>query len=80
MSSKFLHQRKDFKSLISILSAETGILDALIEKDYWIMHVLYGMKNLGLGFELKGRNLAIEGLQDHRPIFRGYFQSYADCS
>lgn|GEM_PF-2285736 len=57
MSSKFLHQRKDFKSLISTLSAETSILDALIEKDYWIMHVLYGMKNLGLGFELKGGSL-----------------------
>lgn len=63
MSSKFLHQRKDFKSLISTLSAETSILDALIEKDYWIMHVLYGMKNLGLGFELKGGTSLSKGFK-----------------
>lgn len=54
MSSTFLHQKKDFRSLISTLAAEKGILEALIEKDYWIMHALYGMKNLGLDFELKG--------------------------
>ncbi|ETZ22168.1 nucleotidyl transferase AbiEii/AbiGii toxin family protein [Pedobacter sp. V48] len=54
MSTAFLHQRKDFKSLISTLSAEKGILEALVEKDYWIMHVLCGMKNLRLEFELKG--------------------------
>lgn len=54
MSATFLHQRKDFKSLISTLATEKSILEALIEKDYWIMHVLYGMKNLGLDFELKG--------------------------
>ena len=63
MSSKFFHQRKDFKSLISTLSAETGILDALIEKDYWIMHVLYGMKNLGLGFELRGGTSLSKGFK-----------------
>jgi hypothetical protein len=54
MSATFLHQRRDFKSLISTLATEKGILEALIEKDYWIMHALYDMKNLGLHFELKG--------------------------
>jgi predicted nucleotidyltransferase component of viral defense system len=63
MSTTFLHQRKDFKSLISTLSAERGILEALVEKDYWIMHVLYGMKNLGLNFELKGGTSLSKGFQ-----------------
>lgn len=63
MSGKFLHQRKDFKNLISTLSAETGIIEALVEKDYWIMHVLYGMKSLGLEFELKGGTSLSKGFK-----------------
>jgi hypothetical protein len=27
---------------------------ALVEKDYWIMHAVFGLKQLGLTFELKG--------------------------
>jgi predicted nucleotidyltransferase component of viral defense system len=54
MPATFLHQRKDFKNLILTLERETGILATLIEKDYWIMHVLYGLNELGLTFELKG--------------------------
>src|SRR5690606_12594209 len=27
---------------------------ALVEKDYWIMHCLYGLQRLGLAFQLKG--------------------------
>lgn len=30
------------------------IAPALVEKDYWIMHCLYGLQKLGLRFELKG--------------------------
>ena len=63
MSDKFLHQRKDFKNLISTLSGETGIIEALVEKDYWIMHVLYGMKSLGLEFELKGGTSLSKGFK-----------------
>ncbi|MNK21260.1 hypothetical protein D3C87_395130 [compost metagenome] len=50
----YLHQHKDFPDLLSIISSETGILPQLIEKDYWIMHVLYGLKQQGFAFELKG--------------------------
>lgn len=31
-----------------------GMAAGLIEKDYWIMHVLYGLKSQGFEFELKG--------------------------
>src|SRR5580692_10059985 len=54
MAFPFLHNHKNFPDLLNILEVETGILAALIEKDYWIMHVLYGLQQLGLSFELKG--------------------------
>ena len=54
MPSEFLHAHKDFPDLLRILEAETGIFAGLIEKDYWIMHVLYGLKKLGFSFVMKG--------------------------
>jgi len=54
MATDYLHNRKDFADLLNILAGKTDILPGLIEKDYWIMHVLYGLKKKGLNFELKG--------------------------
>lgn len=54
MPERYLHERKDFKALLSTLSEEKGILPALIEKDYWIMQSLNGLNTCGLNFELKG--------------------------
>ena len=54
MPLDYLHNHQDFPSLLDILEEETGIQAGLIEKDYWIMHVLYGLKKMGLDFELKG--------------------------
>lgn len=54
MASEYLHQRKDFPDLLRILEVETGVLAQLIEKDYWIMHILYGLKKQGFDFEMKG--------------------------
>lgn len=51
---KYLHDHKEFASLINILANEKNIEPGLIEKDYWIMHVLYGLKKQGFQFELKG--------------------------
>lgn len=50
----YLHDHKDFAALIKILGEEKGIEPGLVEKDYWIMHVLYGLKKQGFDFELKG--------------------------
>lgn len=52
--SEYLHDHKEFSSLINILADEKKIEPGLIEKDYWIMHVLYGLKKQGFEFELKG--------------------------
>ena len=50
----FLHNHPDFPALIRIVAGEMDIAPALVEKDYWIMHCLYGLQKLGLRFELKG--------------------------
>jgi hypothetical protein len=54
MPSNYLHNHKDFSALLNIVADERGILPGLVEKDYWIMHVLYGLKKQGYRFELKG--------------------------
>ena len=51
----FIHNDPEFKDLISIVSAHHKGLDiTLIEKDYWIMHVLYSLQQQNIEFELKG--------------------------
>jgi len=51
----FLHERSDFKALVETVADSEKINDpALVEKDYWIMHAVFGLKQLGLTFELKG--------------------------
>jgi hypothetical protein len=63
MSTSYLHEHKNFPDLLRLIEQETGILPYLLEKDYWIMHVLYGMKKLGLEFELKGGTSLSKGHQ-----------------
>lgn len=52
--SDYLHNHKDFPALLRIVGEELGVEPILVEKDYWIMHVLYGLKKLNFSFELKG--------------------------
>src|SRR3984885_5219488 len=55
MPDPFLHERSDFKALVATVADTEKINDpALVEKDYWIMHAVFGLKQLGLTFELKG--------------------------
>jgi len=50
----YLHERSDFADLIRIVADERSLLPALVEKDYWIMHCLYGLAIQSFTFELKG--------------------------
>lgn len=50
----FLHRHPQFDDLIRIVADGRGIDPVLVEKDYWIMHCLFGLQQLGLRFELKG--------------------------
>jgi hypothetical protein len=51
---EFLHERNDFHDLIVSVANQNAIDPVLVEKDYWIMHCLWGLQNLGFNYELKG--------------------------
>ena len=63
MPRDFLHNHPQFSDLIRIVAQDKGIDPALVEKDYWIMHCLYGLQQLGLKFELKGGTSLSKGFQ-----------------
>ncbi len=63
MAVDYLHNHKQFPDLLRILENETGTQAGLIEKDYWIMHVLYGLKVQDFEFELKGGTSLSKGYQ-----------------
>ncbi|MGB9369226.1 MAG: nucleotidyl transferase AbiEii/AbiGii toxin family protein [Xanthobacteraceae bacterium] len=67
MPVDYLHNHPQFADLIRIVAAEKGIDPALVEKDYWIMHCLYGLQQLGLAFQLKGGTSLSKG---HKTIAR----------
>ena len=50
----YLHDHPEFKELLRTVEHEKSIDRSLVEKDYWIMHVLYGLQQGGFEFELKG--------------------------
>lgn len=51
---EFLHERRDFNQLLAVVASDRGLDPMLVEKDYWIMHGLWGLKAQGFIFELKG--------------------------
>jgi hypothetical protein len=63
MPRDFLHNHPQFADLIRIVVEEEGIDPALVEKDYWIMHCLYGLQQLGFKFQLKGGTSLSKGHQ-----------------
>ncbi len=63
MPADYLHNHPEFADLIRIVAQDKGIDPALVEKDYWIMHCLYGLQRLGLNFELKGGTSLSKGFQ-----------------
>ncbi|MHA8097422.1 nucleotidyl transferase AbiEii/AbiGii toxin family protein [Aquirufa antheringensis] len=50
----FIHNDRDFGDLLAIVSSNLGVDITLVEKDYWIMHALYSLKQQNIEFELKG--------------------------
>ncbi len=52
--NNYIHRDPEFKDLLSIVANDKKINVALIEKDYWIMHVLYSLQQQNIEFELKG--------------------------
>lgn len=52
--AEFLHERRDFGQLLEVVANQRGLAPMLVEKDYWIMHSLWGLQAQGFVFELKG--------------------------
>jgi hypothetical protein len=67
MPADYLHKHPQFADLIRIVAEEKGIDPSLVEKDYWIMHCLYGLQKLNMKFELKGGTSLSKG---HKIINR----------
>ncbi len=63
MPADYLHNHRQFPDLIRIVATDKRIDPALVEKDYWIMHCLYGLQQMGLTFELKGGTSLSKGFQ-----------------
>src|SRR5688572_21425961 len=63
MPPEYLHNHSEFPDLIQIVAREMSIDPALVEKDYWIMHCLYGLQTLKLTFELKGGTSLSKGFK-----------------
>jgi Nucleotidyl transferase AbiEii toxin, Type IV TA system len=59
----FLHKHRQFADLIRIVAQDRSIDPSLVEKDYWIMHCLYGLQQLQLKFELKGGTSLSKGFK-----------------
>ncbi len=50
----FVHEDPQFEQLLGIVARETGIAEALIEKDYWVTHTLWALNETGLDIWFKG--------------------------
>lgn len=59
----FLHENIRFDELILAVGEEKGIEPDLIEKDYWIMHSLWGLQDLGFEFFMKGGTSLSKGYE-----------------
>lgn len=59
----FLHEHSRFKDILKILEDQMKIKQGLIEKDYWIMHSLYGLGFQKLDLYLKGGTSLSKGFQ-----------------
>ena len=58
---QFIHELPGAKVLFEILGAEKKLLPIVIEKDYWIMHCLWGLQRNGFLFEMKGGTSLFKG-------------------
>lgn len=50
----YLHNHPEFTEFLRFVGHQKNIDYNLVEKDYWIMHALYGLQKHGFNFELKG--------------------------
>ena len=54
MSTTFIHDDRQFADLLREVARVTQIDVALVEKDYWVTHCLWGLHRTGLAIWFKG--------------------------
>lgn len=59
----FLHDHPNFLDLVRQVGQSRGISPYLVEKDYWLMHSLWGLQQQGWQFQLKGGTSLSKGHQ-----------------
>ena len=60
-NATFLHQIPDVKDLFEVVAKEHQLLPDIVEKDYWVMHCLWGLQQQNFKFELKGGTSLTKG-------------------
>ena len=60
-NGKFPHQHPEFRTLIEALAVELGTYEIVVEKDYWVMHSIYGLQRAGYRFPMKGGTTLTKG-------------------
>jgi hypothetical protein len=50
----FVHDHPQFGDLLTIVAAGRGLAEALVEKDYWVTHTLWALRDAGLRVYFKG--------------------------
>lgn len=50
----FIHDDREFDDLVQVVASANQLAPALVEKDYWVTHVLWSIAALGLEVWLKG--------------------------
>mgnify|MGYP003665814553 CR=1 FL=1 len=63
MPKTYLHDDTDFDVIINTIARDREISPTLVEKDYWIMHCLYGLQQAGKTFYLKGGTSLSKGFR-----------------
>lgn len=80
--TEFLHEHHDFNELLMLVTDQQGIAPSLVEKDYWIMHCLWGLQAQGFTFELKGGMTVMTGRNHDRPAHiasrRAHYEALAN--
>ena len=50
----FVHEDRDFPRLLRLVSEETHVAPALVEKDYWVTHCMWALHQTGFELWFKG--------------------------
>lgn len=63
VKNKFIHELPESRILVEQIAQSRKIRAQLVEKDYWLMHALWGLQQQKFQFELKGGTSLSKGFE-----------------